>query len=262
MPGIIVLLVFGLVGTLIVWASLSQSRQVRELGQLAATGIHARGLVLSVGQVGTTVVLGGRRYQRRSLVLDVEIPGQAPYEISAAQLIPGGLMRRILPGATIQVRVDPMNPQKLALVGPGATYFGATSAGGGPATYTPPMQNRSALIIAIPLAIVFVGGGIGLILFISTRDTGSHTETERPSRPTPTAMPSPKPSIPVVTPTPAATISGDAASWCAAAAECCRAISTSSACAAYARPGMSADGCKKAYAANKQAATALGKKCR
>ena len=89
---------------------------------LVANGTPARGILLQVSSTGTKIGSVARRFELRSVTIDVEIPGKAPYEISATPVIPINLVRDVLPGATVELRVDPKNPSKMAIIGPGTGF--------------------------------------------------------------------------------------------------------------------------------------------
>ncbi len=93
-------------------------RTLRALDKVGATGIPARGLVLTSSQYATNVTLNQRRFEKRTMTLDVEIPGRAPYQSSGDFLIPRGLVDAI-PGTSLDLAVDPSNPDKIAVLGPG-----------------------------------------------------------------------------------------------------------------------------------------------
>jgi len=63
-----------------------------------------------------------RRFELRQVYIDVEIPGKPPYETSSRAVIPINLVRDVLPGATVELRVDPKNPSKIAIIGPGTGF--------------------------------------------------------------------------------------------------------------------------------------------
>ncbi len=104
-------------------AGIASTAAVRRTQRLAQTGTPARGLVLQVSQTGTDVRFGMQRYERRSMVMDIEIFGRAPYELSCLPLIPKQIVGRVLPGTFLDVRVDPSNPSNIVVVGPGGVFF-------------------------------------------------------------------------------------------------------------------------------------------
>jgi hypothetical protein len=97
--------------------------------KLLQTGLVARGILLRVDIPLTRwSAEGGRQlYQRRQLRIDVELPGREPYEIDQMVQFPTNLSKLILPGATVELRVDPKNPKKVVVSGPGvalgASFF-------------------------------------------------------------------------------------------------------------------------------------------
>ena len=88
------------------------------IDRLARRGIRARGLVLTSLQMSNSVTLGMRRFERRTMTLDVEIPGRAPYVVSGQFLLPRGQAEAI-PGSSLELAVDPSNPNQIAVLGPG-----------------------------------------------------------------------------------------------------------------------------------------------
>ena len=97
--------------------------------RLFSSGLSARGILLSVsnrsfGSVGT----GLNKFQQRQVQIDIELPGEAPYEINVVALVPLNLVADVLPGATVEIRVDPRNRNNIAIVGPGVGFNAATLA--------------------------------------------------------------------------------------------------------------------------------------
>jgi hypothetical protein len=88
------------------------------IDRLARSGIRGRGLVLSSFQMSFGVTLGGRRFERKQMTLDVEIPGRPPYQVNGQFLVPRGQVEAI-PGSSLEVAVDPSNPSQIAVLGPG-----------------------------------------------------------------------------------------------------------------------------------------------
>lgn len=110
----------------VVWALFASACGGGSYRSVLRTGIPARGILLSVsalplGSVGT----GLMKLQRRQVTIDIEVPGQPPYEIATTALIPLNLVRDVLPGATVELRVDKKNPSRIAIVGPGVGFVGA-----------------------------------------------------------------------------------------------------------------------------------------
>lgn len=90
--------------------------------KLSANGIPARGLVLSSSRLSVGVTLNSgftaRRFEKRTMTLDVEIPGRAPYMCTGDFLIPRGLVEAT-PGTSLELAVDPRNPNNVVVLGPG-----------------------------------------------------------------------------------------------------------------------------------------------
>jgi hypothetical protein len=78
--------------------------------------ILARGLILQADASSTETTVRGQRFELRTLTLDVEVPGQAPFEIRVTPRIPR--IVEALPGATLDLSLDPSNPNELEILGP------------------------------------------------------------------------------------------------------------------------------------------------
>ena len=89
---------------------------------LVARGVPARGILLQVASTGMKVGSVSRRFELRQVYIDVEVPGREPYETNAQAVIPLNLVRDVLPGATVELRVDPKNPANMAIIGPGTGF--------------------------------------------------------------------------------------------------------------------------------------------
>jgi hypothetical protein len=86
-------------------------------GRSLGSGLEARGIVLSADRMATSsTTIGGMRFETRNLRLDVEIPGQQPYEIMTAPLIPR--ICEVFPGSTLDLLVSPTNPNDIKVIGP------------------------------------------------------------------------------------------------------------------------------------------------
>lgn len=102
---------------------------------LANKGVPAIGILLSVSPIASgflttnmrsaTSVSGYARVQLRQVVVDIEIPGYPPYQLSTTAFVPTNLVRDVLPGATVELRVDPKKPNRIAIVGPGVAFSAA-----------------------------------------------------------------------------------------------------------------------------------------
>jgi hypothetical protein len=67
------------------------------------------------------------RFERRDVLLDVELPGEPPYEVKTSVLVPANLVRDVLPGATVELRIDSRSRTNIAIVGLGIGLPAANS---------------------------------------------------------------------------------------------------------------------------------------
>jgi len=247
MPFAVLLVIF------IVLVLLGRAGQRGGRSALLARGVPARGLILSANRTSSDVTYGGQRFEVRALVLDVEVPGKAPYEVSLNAMIPR--ICEALPGATLDLQVDPAKPNNLAIVGPagssqwlgaGATIPGQTWAGTGAA------RSGCGTVVLVLVAVFLALGSI--VSFLS----GAH-ETPPPT-PTPSPLPHPAPA-----PRPAATLAPTATSpagrrhpQCDAAIRCCETLGRAS-CQTFLSETEAA--CASVLLQEKTAALKAGKRC-
>jgi hypothetical protein len=83
-----------------------------------ARAVPARGILLNVSMTGQRTKHRGQRFEIRQCRIDIEPSGYAPYEVTAAVYIPASLIRDVLPGSTMEVRVDSANLQYVLVIGP------------------------------------------------------------------------------------------------------------------------------------------------
>ena len=225
---------------------------------LLARGLPARGLILSAARASTDAAYGGQRFEVRSLVLDVEVPGKPPYEVSLSAMIPR--ICEALPGATLDLRVDPSKPDNLAIVGPaGASeWIGAATSIPGQTWAVKPGATRAGggtvVLVLIGLCLSFAS----VMSFL-----GGAREAPEPApvathapRPDPTPTPTPKPA-PTPAPRPAAG-SLHRHPQCEAAARCCEMLELV-ACQALLSDTEAA--CASTLLQEKKAALKVGKHC-
>jgi len=118
------IILFVLVIWLVIKAAAGSQGQYQRLSR---TGVPARGILLSVSSMPSgSVGVGLNKLQQRQVYIDVEIPGEPPYELSVVALIPLNLVADVLPGATVELRVDPKNRNQVVIVGPGVGFNAAT----------------------------------------------------------------------------------------------------------------------------------------
>ena len=93
---------------------------------LLQRGTPARGILLKVNsQRNARGTLTQGYYELRSVTIDVEIPGQSPYQVDCMISVPANLCRLILPGATLELRVDTSVQNSVAVFGPGVALSSA-----------------------------------------------------------------------------------------------------------------------------------------
>lgn len=85
------------------------------LQQLLATGMPATGRVVGLGATGMSVTVMGHRHLDVALTLEVNLPGRPPYTVQTSQLISELRLPSVQPGAQVQLRVDPANPNRVAV---------------------------------------------------------------------------------------------------------------------------------------------------
>lgn len=91
-----------------------------DLTSLLNRGTPARGILLSVGTKRSCQGNASQGYYEvRTVRIDIEVPGKSPYEVDCTLMVPANLRRLVLPGATIELRVDPLLRTSAAVFGPG-----------------------------------------------------------------------------------------------------------------------------------------------
>ncbi|SRR5690606_8150936 len=101
-----------------VWKVVSGFQKAsQETAQLMAQGVPAQARVLGVQDLGGSIQVGGGLPQHRLQIhLEVHPHGVPPFHASAVQLVSALAFPRIQPGAYVEVRYDPANPMRLAVV--------------------------------------------------------------------------------------------------------------------------------------------------
>ena len=75
-------------------------------------GVPASALVMSLAPTGTVI---NNMYYVCNIGLRVQGPAQAPYDVIIKQSVPITAMARVNPGATIGVKVDPIDQSKVVI---------------------------------------------------------------------------------------------------------------------------------------------------
>ena len=193
MPFAILLFIY-LVFVVVIWAG---SAGAGNRNALIRNGLLARGLVLQASSTSSGEMMYlGQRFERRWVTLDIEVPGRAPYELSTTPMFPR--ICEALPGATLDVRVDPKNPNNIAVVGPAGSsaWLGAAALVPGQTWAGPQARIGNVLPKGCGLIIVVLIGMslafASLLSFISDArkpHTPSSTHTTVPTHPTPRVPP-------------------------------------------------------------------------
>ena len=93
------------------------NKSMQESSQLLATGQPGQGRIVSVRDLGGSIRFGGQLPQQR-LQIDLDVSpsnGQQQFRASITQLV-SLHMARLAPGAVVEVRYDPTNPMRVAIV--------------------------------------------------------------------------------------------------------------------------------------------------
>jgi hypothetical protein len=159
-------------------------------------GLLARGIILQADQFATETSYLGQRFELRRLTLDVEVPGRAPYEVSITPRIPR--IVEALPGATLDLRVDPSNPQNIEVVGPaGATDWIRAAAAVPGQTWAGP-QLAIPGVSSLPkgcgtIVVMLIGMSLLLAAVLSFVLTERHPASPSPTHAAPPAHAAPPP---------------------------------------------------------------------
>lgn len=92
------------------------------VGSLLSGGTPARGIMLAVASTGTRTTYYGQRCEVRQARVDIEVRGVAPFELQTNVYIPSNLVRDVLPGSTMELRINPSNYAMVLVVGPDVGY--------------------------------------------------------------------------------------------------------------------------------------------
>ena len=119
MAGIVVLfVVFIFIFVVKAAASGGRALGVSDLDRLTRSGVRGRALVLASSSVAVGFRWGMRRFERRAMTLEVEVPGREPFIVQGTYPVPRGLVEPI-PGSSLDVAVDPRGTGQVAVLGPG-----------------------------------------------------------------------------------------------------------------------------------------------
>jgi hypothetical protein len=102
-----------------------------ERQRLLREGIQASARILAVQMGGMTMQVGVHRHLQLQLHLEVQPQGRPPYQAMLTTMVSELQIPQLQPGAPLTVRIDPRDPNKLAVEGagsPGPAAYGAPAA--------------------------------------------------------------------------------------------------------------------------------------
>ncbi|HTJ82834.1 MAG TPA: DUF3592 domain-containing protein [Polyangiaceae bacterium] len=271
MPGIILVsALLPIVIIALVVGGLMRGQQATQ--RLLTTGTPARGRILQLGTTGGSVAVMGHRHLNLTLTVEVQPQMGAPYTATFQQLISELQIPSVQPGAMVELRIDPTNPQRMAMAsvipagmatGPyglpaGNPYgpqpgmgmgVGGVGAPVGVSVMTPQYKSALPMIIGITLVTTIPVVAILGWHFVDFGQFGggSSSKDESDSESAESDAPA----------------KGKKGGICAQAAACCKVISgdAGSACSNLDNGMMPLDGCKQALDAYKKSAKAMKKTC-
>jgi hypothetical protein len=103
-----------IVGSFLIVYLFARSRR-KKAENLMATGVQGVATVLALEDTGMRI----NDNPRVQIALQVELPGRAPYQVTKKMVIPMIRMSQVQVGSTVQVVVDPTqpdNPDKVGLL--------------------------------------------------------------------------------------------------------------------------------------------------
>lgn len=87
-------------------------KQSQERQALLATGMPATGRVMQLMDTGMLV----NNNPQVRLIVEVQMPGRPPYQADTTMIVSMLAIPRVQPGCTVNLRVDPMNPTRVAVL--------------------------------------------------------------------------------------------------------------------------------------------------
>lgn len=103
--------ILGIVGIVLIVIGLRVRGSSASTDQVLQTGIAGQATITSLTQTGMTL----NDQPRIKMDLLVQLPGREPYTAQHAEFVPLILLSRLTSGAPLAVRVDPADPQKVAI---------------------------------------------------------------------------------------------------------------------------------------------------
>lgn len=102
---------FVFVGAVMSLVGFMAARSARATAQLLSSGLPGRATITGLTQTGVYM----NRNPQIAMDLTVDVPGHAPYPAKHREFVPLMVVGRLTTGAPLSVRVDPANPQRLAI---------------------------------------------------------------------------------------------------------------------------------------------------
>ena len=113
--------IFIIVGGALAVIGLMVNRGAGSTDNLLATGVSGTATLTGVTQTGMYL----NEQPRIKMDLLVQLPGQVPYAAEHSEFVPLILLSRVQPGATLPVKVNPAQPQKVVVDWQGHGMLGA-----------------------------------------------------------------------------------------------------------------------------------------
>ena len=257
--------------------------------KLLQTGIPAQARVLGVQHSGSSMSIGAHRHVELIMHLEIYPHGGQAYQLQTTQLISELQLATMQPGALLQIRIDPANPNNIAIAGPdlSAGYPGVGTAQGYPQAGYPgapqpwqsggqqPWQAPGSPMGGAPGQVPGALGapgypqpfGYGQAAHAMAAQTADRVNRGMKRAFIMSAV------IMVLVTIPLAAVfvdwsafgfSGDSdapeGGYCSALVRCCKTVFPGSGnCDKW--QGLPGSGCKSAYESHKRSAEAMGKKC-
>lgn len=117
--------------------------------KLLQTGTPAQGRILQLGTTGQSVAVMGHRHLKLVLTVEVQSPYGAPYVASFEQLISELQIPSVQPGAIVELRIDPANPQRIAMAGVVPQQQQQQAWGAQPAGYRAPPAHGAPMVMGV-----------------------------------------------------------------------------------------------------------------
>lgn len=223
--------------------------QQAETQRLLQTGMPAFARVMGVRMGGMTVTTGAHRHLQLVMQLEVHPPGRPPYAAQLTALVSELQIPQLQPGATVQVRIDPANPAKLALeavgtpvgppqAGPPSMHYGPGRASpwGPTPGVTPVRPIPVPTIVKVWIVLGLVGGLVSVGVVIA----GAVGGTELSDQPDPSTV-------------------------CRQAVACCQVVTSGTPgaenCKNFGKIGVPDEACRSSLDSFRQSAKTQGLRC-